>query len=441
MKSIYLDWNVFSHLNEHPDLKEVIMENKERFVFPYSPAHFLDFMKSLDNVHPNVYLEKELSLFTQICSRYLLQYDTDKNCAVAYQNTPDQFFDEICSNEGLKKVFVSQDYGGFSQNDLVRNSISRAILSIPDPKALVTIIPDIIDFDLPSAFQELMSNHKIADFIRLKSPISNLKEKISSVDPKDAIKAIDNTIKNQDSKLSFKTLLDYMLSVNQINGHQNEMNEFTTEYLAIDLLGYRSDKQRSLANISTDAMHAYFASYCDYFVSDDKRCRAKAQAIYDTHGYTTKIINTEEFVHVLKTELYLESDINTFDKIAQVLMERKQYDPSKECKLYTENLYFHALTFFNQIGYLYLTDYSRGLLLFFRSIERRRIVYFQELDFLIDFLKDLGGDKLLSGRISELNKAVVEKKEYHVSIPSGTHYLNINTDSYIYNNYLPFLLI
>lgn len=440
MKSIYLDWNVFSHLNEHPDLKEVIMMNKERFVFPYSPAHFMDFMKCLDNVHPNVYLDKEFTLFTQICSRYLLQYDADLNSAVAYQATPKQFFEDICSTEGLKKVFVSQDYGGFSQNDLVRNSICRAIYSIPDPKSLVTISPDIIDFDLPSAFQELMSNHKLADFIRLKSPISNMKEMISSVDPKDAIKTIDNAIK-KNSELSYQALLNYMESVSQVNDHQNEMSEFTAEYLAIDLLGYRSDKQRSLANISTDALHAYFASYCDYFVSDDKRCRAKGQAIYDRHGYTTKIKSTKELVQILETELNLESDVDTFDKIAQVLIERKQKDPSKECKLYTENLYFHALTFFNQIGYTYLTNYNRGMLMFLRSVEKRRIVYFQELDFLIDFLKDLGTDKLLSGRISELKKAVVEKKVYHVSIPSGTLYLNINTDSFIYNNYLPFLLI
>lgn len=63
----------------------------------------------------------------------------------------------------------------------------------------------------------------------------------------------------------------------------------------LDLLGYWKDKETERSNQARlwDSQHAYFASYCDYFISNDKRTRYKAEVVYDIFNVDTKIISTK----------------------------------------------------------------------------------------------------------------------------------------------------
>lgn len=47
MIRVYLDWGAISTFKtDHEAVIDFIKENKERFLFPHSPAHFNDLMKS-----------------------------------------------------------------------------------------------------------------------------------------------------------------------------------------------------------------------------------------------------------------------------------------------------------------------------------------------------------------------------------------------------------
>ena len=45
-----------------------------------------------------------------------------------------------------------------------------------------------------------------------------------------------------------------------------------------------------------NANHAYFASICDYFVTDDRNTRNKANCVYKMYGYNTKAISYKDFI-------------------------------------------------------------------------------------------------------------------------------------------------
>ncbi len=60
----------------------------------------------------------------------------------------------------------------------------------------------------------------------------------------------------------------------------------------LDVIGFWKDEKTERSNISRlyDASHTYFASGCNIFVSNDKRCRAKAKVAYKLNNIGTEII-------------------------------------------------------------------------------------------------------------------------------------------------------
>lgn len=77
--------------------------------------------------------------------------------------------------------------------------------------------------------------------------------------------------------------------------------EFQSLFNILDALGFWQDdvKEGSSMNRSYDANHAYFASVCDYFVTNDRNTRNKANVAYELYGYKTKAVSYKEFVELL----------------------------------------------------------------------------------------------------------------------------------------------
>jgi hypothetical protein len=69
----------------------------------------------------------------------------------------------------------------------------------------------------------------------------------------------------------------------------------------LDYLGYWTDKRSNKSNIAraNDASHVFFATACDYFVSDDRRARNKAKVAYELFEINTQIYSFEEFKKII----------------------------------------------------------------------------------------------------------------------------------------------
>ena len=97
---------------------------------------------------------------------------------------------------------------------------------------------------------------------------------------------------------------------------KSNLELFTSLYLTLNLSGFFSDKNRNLQNIYTDSEHAYYASSCDFFVSNDSRLREKTDAIYRQYNIQAKIISSDELTTIMTEEL-----VHSYD-IKHMFMER-----------------------------------------------------------------------------------------------------------------------
>ncbi len=72
-------------------------------------------------------------------------------------------------------------------------------------------------------------------------------------------------------------------------------NRFAGIFELLDMLGYWTDKPTPKSNVARlwDANHAYFASFCDYFISNDKRTRNKAKVVYSIYDVSTNVLSSD----------------------------------------------------------------------------------------------------------------------------------------------------
>lgn len=80
------------------------------------------------------------------------------------------------------------------------------------------------------------------------------------------------------------------------------MSAFQSFFNAMDMLGFWQDKRTNRSNLarSYDASHAYFASACDYFVTNDQRTCNKANVLYYYFGMKTKAVSFDDFQQFVK---------------------------------------------------------------------------------------------------------------------------------------------
>lgn len=77
---------------------------------------------------------------------------------------------------------------------------------------------------------------------------------------------------------------------------------YCTLFNLLDSACFHKDKPTAHSNIARmhDASHAYYAQLCDVFVSDDKKMRYKAEAVYDYLGIKTSVMSGKEFLATIE---------------------------------------------------------------------------------------------------------------------------------------------
>lgn len=82
------------------------------------------------------------------------------------------------------------------------------------------------------------------------------------------------------------------------NSAENFQTGFQSLFNFLDMIGFWADKYTSRSNLarSYDANHAYFATFCDFFVTDDKKTMNKANVAYQLYGYKTVAISRMDFI-------------------------------------------------------------------------------------------------------------------------------------------------
>lgn len=243
MIKVYLDWNCITHCKDSlAELKESLQQYSHVFICPYGVAHLRDIQTKSD-ASPKEY-EKDLDLLTQICGGHMLLCNDDK--LQVLNVTPREYL----SDNGKDLDFLQNKFK-FPYNS------TRELLRIAfNPKDL----------------------HRIA--------IEN--------NPLNVIPLINTIVKEN---LHVYDSIDSLLK--QSNAYRENTLEMRIKeiYFALDMLGYKSEtKTKSFSNIDTDAHHIANACICDYLISNDKKLRDKAKAIYSHIHCVTKVQDPHSFM-------------------------------------------------------------------------------------------------------------------------------------------------
>ena len=133
-----------------------------------------------------------------------------------------------------------------------------------------------------------------------------IKEKVNKFDLEENLKAKLQIDKNITNNLTISQFIEKYGNI--VLGYLDESSDtlqenFQSFFNILNGLGYWSDKKRNGTNINRvyDANHAFYASSCDYFVTNDKKAMMKANFIYSYYGIKTKSISFDEFLNILSS--------------------------------------------------------------------------------------------------------------------------------------------
>lgn len=428
MKRIYLDWNIITHLKDqcNEELKKCLKDNLDFFIFPFSSAHFDDLMRSFNEVGNKNIFKYDLSLFNTICRNHLLMFDKKSNRVSPLIATPYMFFKNAIENQSLMD--------NIKHGDLLR-LLEESIDNEPSNTSVKNLLSDSKIRDsinlggaLVKDFLMMIEDNEFADSLKCLSGFSHVQRNIlSGAEPQNAFSILDSVFEEVGCKDTLTSLTERMFREKQ----NEELINFTSLYNALDLYGYRSDKHKSLANINTDATHAYYASYCDCFVTNDKKCAAKAKAMYAKLNVKTKVINPKDLTVLIKDEVRFQ--FNPYYYFRSFFGKFHYHDAyqSGDMHTYWQHYDFPFLGFFNQSVAMYNPENSKRYFLFRRDIiDNRDMVFYSEIDMLLKYIKCCVHTKYCDKEVDIFSKCLKAGEKYQVKLIFGNWTILIATDPY-----------
>jgi hypothetical protein len=156
---------------------------------------------------------------------------------------------------------------------------------------------------------------------------------------------------------SFTEMIESLLPENE---KDNFNVKFSHAYTLLELYNITQERTKrglkkfNLTSLNTDASHAYFGSFCDYLVSDDKGMQVKANIVYQLFGFHTKVLSSADFINISHILLGQEEDYGKFStsfqydlKHAFLLNKTSNLETGFEVSVYkTTHNYFN---YFNRL--------------------------------------------------------------------------------------------
>jgi len=249
---VYIDWNILISLKD----KRFSEEKNNKFIkndlilLPFSSSHIQE-ADNIENENSQIrdkLIKEHLDFLNMLSKNFYIYFDNNKLI----------FMEQNCED-----VLETIKIGNFDYKSLMKAGIN--ILSEPikelsrnyfgiEPEKLNNISPEEV--------------------------VVFLNEKISSLIPMSILELIDNSFKLMTSNPNF--ILP---------------SKFGALFEIIDMLGYWKDKEGKNFSRAWDFMHAFYASICDFFISDDKRTRNKTKVLYYEYKIKTKVLSSDEFLN------------------------------------------------------------------------------------------------------------------------------------------------
>ena len=182
----------------------------------------------------------------------------------------------------------------FANNYLYINDKDRAITYIKEDPQVVydTITLSSIGIPAMKNLVNLVSKEK-KEAIRNQFGIESLI--LNNLETDAALDYLQQKMQVAGTHKLLTDMIEHAVTLHPGNGSFGLYNRFAAIFEMLDLFGYWRDKETDHSNYARlwDAFHSFFASYCDYFISDDKRTRYKARLAYEIYQKKTKVLSAK----------------------------------------------------------------------------------------------------------------------------------------------------
>jgi len=443
MIRIYLDWNVVSNLKrpEFKELKDFIIENKQDLQFPYSPAHFNDLMKSYRP--DNELFFEDLNTLEFLSEKHLLRWG--KEGIEFLSGTPKEYFEgeknkeDVFSLMDMEKIFEELDE---STDELGLGKMGTLMKSLFQSQPSGIDVNDENQAILKKMFPNIKSGSTMWDLMKDIGPFSkkllqdgayykDLRKSIGEQGMKlnpsvagnwnlnEVIKNIDEFLSNLGTEMTY---LEYVkLSLKHKKEPINEYEYYTTAYLMLDMIGYKTDKlpkpTDNMQNIQTDGEHSFYGAYCDYFVASDKKLRVKSKVLYNEFNIPTKVIEPKELIEELRKVIYKPpKEIGLLEEAfsfcnQENFVESIPLSEENKVEAYVYKLPKFYFNFFNFVSY---EKYSEeGIIFTFKKVFKNfsRFIYYTEAERIIESITDFFGYADKEERDLKKNQFVYESDD------------------------------
>lgn len=312
--TIYLDQNITTRIDSEPKLgklKEIIKENlDETVIICYSQTHINDITSKSTEL--TSFVEKDLNNISNYTNDNFMFLDNGKinvikrsphelyisnisNTEINYSNIEDLL--KSTKNEHIPGIsdIIESLLGHFDSIPIADDMISglkKLSINIPDNGSFKDLINGILSNQIPMMETDLYKKQR--DLIQgnlginpdglanSSSPFSEIDESFKKLGIKDANKDVLNFKGSDITPPKFNEILNHYVYLDMHGFNQDKI-----------IVGHPKKRDETFTNTSNDAQHTAYASYCNYYITKDKKNVKKARETYKQLKISTIVINPD----------------------------------------------------------------------------------------------------------------------------------------------------
>lgn len=424
MLRVYCDSNIYRYLNPlHPshnsDLLSFFKCLKDKMLFTFSDAHLDDLKDSVME-----YAEKDLLLMGEyVKDNYFMHDFISKKRTSPYLATPLEAFKNK-NYEAYRNVLENpfdldslfKEFDDIPMGPMIKNLVKKiydAPISIfgTANKELTPRDQELMRKFSPNYHDTMTLNELMNDMwpyskslLFDKNEFTQLRRYIASYINRDDFSfeewgmMFNDKFKESPLKKTFLETVDDMLTEAQ---KENFYDRFNKAYTMLELYNVtrekkgKSLKKFSMESLNTDAAHAWYASFSDYLVTDDKGLQIKATIIYQLFNIPTKVLSSKDFLNHKSILLGSEETL-------QSLMASLRYDLKHGFQLYdrfdpftneTVRTYKASHPYFNYFNCYQVISSKENLVIAFYCDRNSHASFFmfREIELLVSKLNSMLG--------------------------------------------------
>lgn len=320
--NIYLDWNVYNQIEKrlalpddekqlYSDLYESIKAGK--YHVPYSNAHLNDLIRGYKK-DPS-FIEGHLHIIEDVTNNLCIcQYWKQNKPLWHIRSVRDFFNSAIEEKETQWETFddlLDEKYELSETVSLNPLSIMKPLLQmkpVPTDFKKIYQADPIFSIIYPTTRTEMneyalccdMYNFSVLlnkDYSLYRSLRKFLIQTLNKYRQNlQLIKTVNKLSPDLPKYLDMDAIFE-KVEIKKNTGVESAYDKFFDIFFRFDLKGYKSDSQ--FPNMIDDALHSYYAAQCEYFVTNDDRCKYKAEKTFERLKISTAVLTARDFAETI----------------------------------------------------------------------------------------------------------------------------------------------